>query len=195
MFYMGQRKSCTRKQRKRAMLFVTKEIITTFSIFIYRGRELPTVLCAFLIGSYIHMFKTNSFFTPFHFSTPKPNWLSPAVYSMSVVKCIIIHCVRMLMSFAVAVQTLSRVRHIAASWAAVCKASLSFTVSWNGIHLFYGPTLTSAHETTKETITLTVGKEMFLLFNTLGGFLIAFLPRSRHFFFFFNLSLCSSLLF
>ena len=70
-------------ERKRAMLFVMKEIITTFSVSIYRGRELPTVLCAFLIGSYIHMFKTNSFFTAFHFSTPKLNWLSPAVQYVS----------------------------------------------------------------------------------------------------------------
>ena len=87
MFHMGQRKSLQKKtERKRAMLSVMKEIITTFSISIYRGRELPTVLCAFLIGSYIHMFKTN-FFTPFHFSTPKRNWLSPAVQYVSSKMC------------------------------------------------------------------------------------------------------------
>ena len=65
---------------------------------------------------------------------------------MSVVKRISIHCVRMLMSFVAAVQTLSRVRHFATSWTAACEVSLSFTVSQNGARLFYGPTLTSVHD-------------------------------------------------
>ena len=49
--------------------------------------------------------------------------------------------------------------------------------------LLYGPTLTS-HTTTGKTIVLTiqtiVGKVMFLLFNMLSRFVIAFLPRSNY---------------
>lgn len=37
-------------ERKRAIQYVKKEIIALFSIFIYRGGELPTVLCAFPTG-------------------------------------------------------------------------------------------------------------------------------------------------
>ena len=47
----------------------------------------------------------------------------------------------------------------------------------------YGPTLTS-YMTTAKIIALTtrtfVGKIMFLLFNTLSRFVIAFLPSSKH---------------
>ena len=49
--------------------------------------------------------------------------------------------------------------------------------------LLYGPTLTS-HTTTGKTIVLTiqtiVGKVMFLLFNMLSRFVIAFLPRGNY---------------
>ena len=51
------------------------------------------------------------------------------------------------------------------------------------LSLLYGPVLTYVHDTGK-TIALTiwtfVGKVMFLLFNTLSRFVIAFLPRSKH---------------
>ena len=51
------------------------------------------------------------------------------------------------------------------------------------LSLLYGPILTYVHDTGK-TIALTiwtfVGKVMFLLFNTLSRFVIAFLPRSKH---------------
>ena len=52
------------------------------------------------------------------------------------------------------------------------------------LSLLYGPILTS-YMTTGKTIALTrrsfVSKEMSLLFNTLSRFIIAFLPRSKHF--------------
>ena len=49
------------------------------------------------------------------------------------------------------------------------------------LSLLYGPTLTSM-TTGKVVLTLQgfVGKVMFLLFNTLSRFVIAFLPRSKH---------------
>ena len=50
------------------------------------------------------------------------------------------------------------------------------------LNLLYGPAFTSIHDYWK-TIALTrwtfVGKQMFLLFNTLSKFVIAFLPRSK----------------
>ena len=49
--------------------------------------------------------------------------------------------------------------------------------------LLYGPTLTSVHDywkTTALTAWTFAHKVMFLLFNTLSRFIIAFLPRSKH---------------
>ena len=52
------------------------------------------------------------------------------------------------------------------------------------LSLLYGPTLTSIHDYWKNHVALTiqtfVGKVMPLLFNTLSGFVIAFLARSKH---------------
>ena len=49
---------------------------------------------------------------------------------------------------------------------------------------FFMIQLSHLYMTSRETIALTirtfVGKVMFLLFNTLSGFVIAFLPRSKH---------------
>ena len=53
------------------------------------------------------------------------------------------------------------------------------------LSLLYGPTLTSIHgysQTIALTIRTFVGKAMYLLFNTLSRFVIAFLPRSKHLF-------------
>ena len=51
--------------------------------------------------------------------------------------------------------------------------------------LLYGPTLTSIHDYWKKITALTIetfgGKEMSLLSNMLSRFIIAFLPRSKHF--------------
>ena len=51
------------------------------------------------------------------------------------------------------------------------------------LSLLYGPT-SHAYMTTGKTIAMTVrifvGKLMFLLFNMLSSFVIAFLPRSKH---------------
>ena len=58
------------------------------------------------------------------------------------------------------------------------------SISSSMLSFLYGPTLTSIHDYRK-TIALTiwtfVGKVMSLLFNMLSQFVIAFLPRSRHF--------------
>ena len=56
------------------------------------------------------------------------------------------------------------------------------------LSLLYDPILTSVHDyCTTKTIALTletfIGKVMSLLFNTLSRFVIAFLPRSKSFFF------------
>ena len=51
------------------------------------------------------------------------------------------------------------------------------------LSLLYGPTLTSVHDywkTTALTAWTFAHKVMFLLFNTLSRFIIAFLPRSKH---------------
>ena len=51
------------------------------------------------------------------------------------------------------------------------------------LSLLYGPTITSVHDywkTTALTTQIFVCKVMFLLFNTLSRFVIAFLPRSKH---------------
>ena len=53
------------------------------------------------------------------------------------------------------------------------------------LSLLDGPTLTSIHgysQTVAFTIRTFVGKAMYLLFNTLSRFVIAFLPRSKHLF-------------
>ena len=53
------------------------------------------------------------------------------------------------------------------------------------LRLLYSPTLTSIHDDWKNLIALTiqtfVGTVMSLLFNMLSRFIIAFLPRSKHF--------------
>ena len=57
------------------------------------------------------------------------------------------------------------------------------SIIYLALSLLYGPTLT-AYVTTGKTIALTiqifVDKVMFLLFNILSSFVIAFLPRSKH---------------
>ena len=53
------------------------------------------------------------------------------------------------------------------------------------LSLLYSPILTSINMTTRKTIALIiqtfVSKVLSLLFNTLSRFVIAFLPRSKHF--------------
>ena len=56
--------------------------------------------------------------------------------------------------------------------------------SW-ALSLLYGPTVTSVHdywESKALTIQAFVAKAMSLLFNMLSRFVIAFLPKSKHFF-------------
>ena len=49
------------------------------------------------------------------------------------------------------------------------------------LSLLYGPPLTAIHEKTIAlAIRIFVGKVMSQLFNILSGFVIAFLPRSKH---------------
>ena len=49
------------------------------------------------------------------------------------------------------------------------------------LSLLYGPTVTSIHDYwTNLSFQTFVGKVMSLLFNRLSGFVIAFLPRSKH---------------
>lgn len=79
-------------ERKRAIQYVKKEIIALFSIFIYRGGELPTVLCAFPTG----VPHTCSEQTPS--LLPSASWLqnqagSQLLYNTPLVKAVMIHCV------------------------------------------------------------------------------------------------------
>ena len=58
------------------------------------------------------------------------------------------------------------------------------SISSSALSLFYCPTLIFVHgywKTIPLTIRIFVGKLMSLLFNTLSRFVIAFLPRSKHF--------------
>ena len=48
------------------------------------------------------------------------------------------------------------------------------------LSFLYSPTLTSVHDYWKNHRRAFVGKVMFLLFNMLSRFVIAFLPRSKH---------------
>ena len=54
----------------------------------------------------------------------------------------------------------------------------------SALNLLYGPTLTSIHDYWKNLLALIirifVSKVMSLLFNTLSGVVIAFLPSSKH---------------
>ena len=57
------------------------------------------------------------------------------------------------------------------------------SISSSALNLLYGPALTSVHDCSKNhnlTIWTFVGKVMYLLFNTLSRFVIAFLSRNKH---------------
>ena len=57
------------------------------------------------------------------------------------------------------------------------------SINSSGLNLLYGPTFTSVHDywkTVALTIRALVGKVMFLLFNMLSRFVMAFLPRIKH---------------
>ena len=57
-------------------------------------------------------------------------------------------------------------------------------INFSALSLLYGPTLTSIHDYWKNialTIRTFIRKVMSLLFNALSKFVIAFLPRSKHF--------------